>query len=92
MEPGEDAELSIAEIAERERALEQQIDTAVRSGIEATGRPTDERVEAVAAELRELGVEPNVENLTVILGKHHGKHHGEAESEPESEPGPEQAS
>lgn len=79
MDTGEDGELSIAEIAERERALEQQIDSAVRSGIEDTGTPTEERVEAVAAELRELGVEPNVENLTTILGKH-----DERPAEPES--------
>jgi len=59
---------SIHEIADRERQLEGQIDQAVRSGIEDTGSTPQERVETVAAELRGLGVEPNVDNLRRMFG------------------------
>jgi predicted ArsR family transcriptional regulator len=68
MDAGESDGLSIAEIAERERALEQQIDAAVRNGLEDTESPTDERVESVVAELRDLGVEPHVDNIKEMLG------------------------
>lgn len=59
---------SIHEIADRERRLEGQIDQAVRSGIEDTDSTPQERVETVAAELRDLGVEPNVDNLRRMFG------------------------
>ena len=67
MDQGENEGLSIAEIAHRERALEQQIDAAVRSGLEDTDRPAEARVDSVVAELRELGVEPHVDNIKEML-------------------------
>lgn len=68
MEEGESRQLTIAEIAERERALEQQIDAAVRNALEDTDSSTDARVDSVVAELRELGVDPNVDNIKQMLG------------------------
>ena len=59
---------SIHEIADRERRLEGQIDQAVRSGFEDTDSTPQERVETVAAELRALGVEPNVGTLRGMFG------------------------